>query len=97
MRINSSKPPIIAPPKPREKSAVESSGKAAEDSAAARAGDAAEPSVDRTARKADSASARLDDAIAARLADVSQQLRSGTYVVDYERLARRVAEEGLVS
>lgn len=98
MRIPSSKPPFIETTKAPEKKAAESSARSAETSAAP-ASSAALPSTSlgHTVQNADVASREFEQTIAARLDEVREQLKSGNYVVDYDRLAKRIAEEGLGS
>jgi anti-sigma28 factor (negative regulator of flagellin synthesis) len=45
----------------------------------------------------ESATRELDASISARLDQVKEQLQSGNYAVDYDRLARRLADEGFGS
>ena len=97
MRIPSDKSGLIDAPLAREKS-VESS-KPAEGAAAARPSEAALPSasLDQTVADADLAAREFEQTISARLEQVRDQLRSGTYPVDYERLAQRMLEDGFGS
>ncbi|SRR6266511_2823351 len=98
MRIPSNKPPIIDTPKARDKRAAGSPARAAESAPPVRT-DAAvpSPSLDRVAQDADVASREFEQTIAARLDQVREQLRGGTYQIDYDRLAQRILEEGLGS
>jgi len=98
MRIPSNKPPVIDPPKPRDKRGVESPARPGESAPAPHAAAAVpSPSLDRVAQDAYVASHEFEQTIAARLDQVKEQIRGGTYQVDYERLAQRLMEEGLGS
>lgn len=57
----------------------------------------ASASIDRTVVDVEAATRELHESISARLEQVREQLRSGTYAVDYDRLARRMADEGFGS
>ena len=97
MRIPSNKPSFIDAPVARDK-AVESPNKPAEGAAAPRSSEAAPPSsLGRAVADADLAAREFEQTISARLDQVREQLRAGTYAVDYERLAQRMLEDGFGS
>jgi anti-sigma28 factor (negative regulator of flagellin synthesis) len=98
MRIPSNKPSFIDAPVARDK-AVESPNKPAEGAAAPRSSEAALPSasLDRAVADTDLAAREFEQTISARLDQVKEQLRAGTYAVDYERLAQRMLEDGFGS
>lgn len=100
MRIPSDKPSYIELPRTREKPSTDGTARPG-DAAAAQAtrADGAQPSasLDRTVLEADVASREFEQSIAARLDQVREQLRGGTYAIDYDRLAQRMADEGFGS
>jgi anti-sigma28 factor (negative regulator of flagellin synthesis) len=99
MRIPSNKPTFIDAPKSRDKTAVESPGKTADSATVSRSSDAAttSASLDQTVQDTDMAAREFEKTISARLTEVKEQLRAGTYAVDFERLARRMMEDGFGS
>lgn len=98
MRIPSDKPSYIELPRAREKSSTDGTVRSGDAPTATRA-DVAQPSasLDRTVHEADVASRELEQTIAARLDEVREQLRGGTYAIDYDRLAERMSDEGFGS
>lgn len=101
MRIPSDKPSYIELPRTREKPSTDGTARSGDASAASTAtrAEGAQPSasLDRTVLEADVASREFEQSIAARLDQVREQLRGGTYAVDYDRLAQRMADEGFGS
>jgi anti-sigma28 factor (negative regulator of flagellin synthesis) len=95
MRIDSNKPTYLEPAKTREKTGTDAPNRIE----APRVGDAAltSESVGAVAQDADVAAREFEQSIAARLDQVREQLRSGNYAIDYDRLAQRMAEEGFGS
>ena len=100
MRIPSDKPSYIELPRTREKPSTDGTARSG-DAAAANTtrADGAQPSasLDRTVLEADVASREFEQSIAARLDQVREQLRGGTYAIDYDRLAQRMSDEGFGS
>jgi anti-sigma28 factor (negative regulator of flagellin synthesis) len=100
MRIPNDKPVFTDPLRTRDKAAtVESPARPAQGAGVTRAGDAAIPSasLDQALQDTDTATRAFESTIAARLAEVKDQLRSGTYGIDYERLASSLLEDGFGS
>jgi anti-sigma28 factor (negative regulator of flagellin synthesis) len=100
MRIPSDKSPFLDAQRASDKKTVESPAKAAESTDAQRASEAAalpSRSLDQTVQSSDAAARELESTVAARLEEVRDQLRAGTYAIDYERLARRMMEDGFGS
>lgn len=96
MRIPGSKAPVIDQPIVREKAGAESASRTAQSGGSSRVGETAVSSgLDRTVLDAEAAGREIEQSIATRLEEVREQLRGGSYSVDYDRLARRLAEEGL--
>lgn len=98
MRIPSDKPSYIELPRPREKASTDGTVRSGDAPTQARA-ESAQPStgLDRTVLEADVASREFEQTIAARLDQVREQLRGGTYAIDYDRLAQRMSDEGFGS
>jgi anti-sigma28 factor (negative regulator of flagellin synthesis) len=100
MRIPSDKPSYIELPRAREKPSTDGtarSGDAAASTPTRAEGAQPSASLDRTVLEADVASREFEQSIAARLDQVREQLRGGTYAIDYDRLAQRMADEGFGS
>jgi anti-sigma28 factor (negative regulator of flagellin synthesis) len=99
MRIPSDKPTFAELPRTREKTGPSAPARATEGRAAVRPGEPALPaeSVSRAVQDADIASREFEKTISARLDEVREQLRGGTYGIDYDRLASRMADEGFGS
>jgi len=100
MRIPSDKSTLSDPLRARDKAgSVESGPKSADAAASARPTDAAIPAatIDQAVQDTDAAARAFESGIAARLDQVKDQLLSGTYAVDYERLAQRMMEDGFGS
>ena len=98
MRIPSDKPSYIEIPRTRDKPSTDGAVRSGDASTQTRA-EGAQPSasLDRTVLEADVASREFEQSIAARLDQVREQLRGGTYAIDYDRLAQRMSDEGLGS
>jgi len=98
MRIPGDKPSYIDLPKAREKAPTDGASRAAGSANAARTDAAAAPaSVDPAIHDADIAAREFEQTISARLDQVREQLRGGTYAIDYNRLAQRMVDEGFGS
>jgi anti-sigma28 factor (negative regulator of flagellin synthesis) len=100
MRIPSDKSTFSDPLRTRDKAgSVESAPRSGDAAASSRPTDAAIPAstLDQTVQDTDAAARAFESGIAARLDQVKDQLRSGNYAVDYERLAQRMMEDGFGS
>jgi anti-sigma28 factor (negative regulator of flagellin synthesis) len=96
MRIDSNKPTFVEPAVTREKSGTDAPTRAVDTPSIGEAALTSE-SVGTVAQSADVAAREFEQTIAARLDQVREQLRSGTYAIDYDRLAQRLSEEGFGS